>query len=254
MTDQHLGRRAVVIGAGIGGLAAAGAVAPFFEEVVILERDRLPSDATPRPGVPQGRHLHGLLGGGLKALSTLLPDFAGKLAAAGGVPIRMSADFCAEIGGHARRRHDLGWQGSMQSRPLLELAMQKALAAYPNVSLFSGHRVLAINTTPDGGQVTGIRHAVADSGAETLAADLVIDASGRGAPTLNLLQALDRPRPGRSRSASISATQAPCSPSPRMHRRIGCRGHPCRSRTEPPGRRRQRDRGRALDRDLVRPG
>jgi 2-polyprenyl-6-methoxyphenol hydroxylase-like FAD-dependent oxidoreductase len=195
MTNQHLGRRAVVIGAGIGGLAAAGAVAPFFEDVVILERDRLPSEAEPRPGVPQGRHLHGLLGGGLKALCALLPDFASKLTAAGAVPIRMSADFRAEVGGQERRRQDLGWQGVMQSRPLLERVMQTALAPYQNVLVLGGHRVLAINTTPDGARVTGVRHAVADSGAETLAADLVIDSSGRGVPTLNLLQALDRPRP-----------------------------------------------------------
>ncbi len=46
-----------------------------------------------------------------------------------------------------------------------------------------------------GGRSTGVRYAVADGGAETLAADLVVDASGRGAPTAGLLQALDRPRP-----------------------------------------------------------
>ena len=59
MTDQHLGRRAIVIGGGIGGLGAAAAMAPFFEEVVVLERDQLPDGVSPRSGVPQGRHLHG---------------------------------------------------------------------------------------------------------------------------------------------------------------------------------------------------
>lgn len=195
MTDQNVGRRAVVIGAGIGGLAAAGAVAEFFDEVVILERDRLRSDATPRSGVPQGRHLHGLLGGGLEALCALFPDFAAKLAKAGAVPIRMSTDFCAEIGARQRKRQDLGWQAFMQSRPLLEFVMLQALTACPNISVFCGHRVLGFAATPDGAQVTGVRHAVSDNGAETLAADLVIDASGRGAPTLSLLQALNRPAP-----------------------------------------------------------
>jgi 2-polyprenyl-6-methoxyphenol hydroxylase-like FAD-dependent oxidoreductase len=195
MTGKRVGRRAVVIGAGIGGLAAAGALAEFFEEVVILERDQLPSDATTRAGVPQGRHLHGLLGGGFEALCALFPDFASKLIDAGAVPIRMSIELCAEIGSRARNRQDLGWYGYMQSRPLLELVMQKALAAYPNVSVLCGHRVLALTATPDGAQVMGVRHAVSDSGAETLAADLVVDASGRGTPTVDLLQALDRPRP-----------------------------------------------------------
>ena len=41
--NRHLGRRAVVIGAGIGGLAAAGALAKYFERVDILERDGLAS-------------------------------------------------------------------------------------------------------------------------------------------------------------------------------------------------------------------
>ena len=40
--SRQLGRRAVVVGAGIGGLAAAGALAQYFERVDILERDRLP--------------------------------------------------------------------------------------------------------------------------------------------------------------------------------------------------------------------
>ena len=35
--SSHLGRRAVVIGAGLGGLSAAGALSPYFENVVVLE-------------------------------------------------------------------------------------------------------------------------------------------------------------------------------------------------------------------------
>ena len=36
-----VGRRAVVVGGGIGGLSMAGALAQYFEQVEILERDRL---------------------------------------------------------------------------------------------------------------------------------------------------------------------------------------------------------------------
>jgi flavin-dependent dehydrogenase len=45
-----LGKRAVVVGAGIGGLTAAGVLADYFERVVVLERDVLPEQtmrATP---------------------------------------------------------------------------------------------------------------------------------------------------------------------------------------------------------------
>ena len=51
-----LGRRAVVIGAGMGGLPAAGALAEYFEEVEIIERDGLPASAGSRSGTPQDRH------------------------------------------------------------------------------------------------------------------------------------------------------------------------------------------------------
>jgi len=53
--SSHIGRRAIVIGAGVSGLSAANALADHFEEVIVLERDELPYGATPRPGAPQGK-------------------------------------------------------------------------------------------------------------------------------------------------------------------------------------------------------
>jgi phytoene dehydrogenase-like protein len=53
MTAKFVGRQAVVVGAGMGGLAAARALADHFEQVVVLERDALPSDAAHRTGTPQ---------------------------------------------------------------------------------------------------------------------------------------------------------------------------------------------------------
>ncbi len=47
-------RRAVVIGAGIGGLTAATVLADHFKEVILLERDELPPGPLPRA---VGRHL-----------------------------------------------------------------------------------------------------------------------------------------------------------------------------------------------------
>ena len=50
MAPTLVGKQAVVVGAGMGGLAAAGALAEHFEWVVVLERDTLPSDAFTGPG------------------------------------------------------------------------------------------------------------------------------------------------------------------------------------------------------------
>jgi 2-polyprenyl-6-methoxyphenol hydroxylase-like FAD-dependent oxidoreductase len=50
LAHAHVGRRAVVIGAGISGLAAASTLADFFEEVTVVERDSLPRAPADRPG------------------------------------------------------------------------------------------------------------------------------------------------------------------------------------------------------------
>jgi len=52
----HLGGHAVVIGASMGGLLAARALADHYDQVTIVERDALPEFDEPRKGVPQGRH------------------------------------------------------------------------------------------------------------------------------------------------------------------------------------------------------
>ena len=51
-----IGRQAVVIGAGMGGLTAARALADFFDQVVVLERDSLPSQPATRAGIPELVH------------------------------------------------------------------------------------------------------------------------------------------------------------------------------------------------------
>jgi len=87
-----IGRQAVVIGAGMAGLPAAGVLADFFEHVVVVERDILPLDTSQRPGTPQARHTHGLLAGGQRALGELFPGFEQDLAVAGAVPVAPGLD------------------------------------------------------------------------------------------------------------------------------------------------------------------
>ena len=79
MVSTRIGKQAVVIGAGIGGLTAAGALADCFDQVVVLERDTLPSEPTHRAGTPQARHVHGLLLSGQRALSELFPGFEQRI-------------------------------------------------------------------------------------------------------------------------------------------------------------------------------
>jgi glycine/D-amino acid oxidase-like deaminating enzyme len=48
LTMARLGRRAIVIGAGMGGLLASRALADHYDEVTILERDAIPEADEPR--------------------------------------------------------------------------------------------------------------------------------------------------------------------------------------------------------------
>ena len=65
--------RAIVMGGSIAGLAASRVLSDHFHEVILVERDRFSAMGEHRRGVPQGRHTHGLLAGGLRALEALLP-------------------------------------------------------------------------------------------------------------------------------------------------------------------------------------
>jgi hypothetical protein len=52
-------KQALVVGAGVGGLAAAKAIAPHFEKVIVFDRGALPD-------APAPRHTHRLLAGGCR--------------------------------------------------------------------------------------------------------------------------------------------------------------------------------------------
>jgi 2-polyprenyl-6-methoxyphenol hydroxylase-like FAD-dependent oxidoreductase len=193
-----IGKQAVVIGAGVGGLAAARALAGFFEYVVVLERDELPACAADRQGTPQGRHNHALLAGGERALGALFPGFEQDLAQAGAVPLRVTADFCTEMPGFDPfPQRDLGWHVYSMSRPLIELTVRRRVEQSPNVTLRSRCRARTLETSGHQRAVTvvGVRCQDAEGRSETVPADLVVDASGSGVLTCKLLEAVGLQQP-----------------------------------------------------------
>ena len=195
-----LGKRAIVVGAGMGGLAAAGALADHFERVIVLERDRLAADAAHRAGTPQARHVHVLLAGGLRALETLFPGVTAAFLEAGAVPIRMALDTRSELEGYDPfPQRDLGWDNYSMSRPLAEYVVRKELTKRSNVELKEQCRVNAIVAAASDAAVSGVRVAGRDGEGEVLPADLVVDASGNGALTLAALQSTGRPLPEETR-------------------------------------------------------
>jgi len=191
--SNYLGERAIVVGGGLAGLSAARALSDRFRQVVILDRDELPDSATPRPGVPQGKHPHALLGGGLKALEQLFPGFGNELGRAGAVPINRGFDMLYEIPGQdAWPRIKFGWPTYAMSRPLIELTLRRQVERLTNVKVQGRCRVLNIIGESNTGVATGICYQTPDGNVETLQSDLIIDASGNGSLTLEFLKASGR--------------------------------------------------------------
>ena len=106
----------MVLGASMGGLLAARALADFYEMVTVVERDVLPDDPVNRRGVPQGRHVHALLGRGSQVLAELFPGFLDDLVAAG-VPVLDYTDLSTS-------GERIGWRGGCCSANLLRDRVQ----------------------------------------------------------------------------------------------------------------------------------
>jgi 2-polyprenyl-6-methoxyphenol hydroxylase-like FAD-dependent oxidoreductase len=189
-------KQAAVIGAGMAGLAAAKAVAPHFEKVIVFDRDALPDAPTPRLGTPQARHTHGLLPGGQRSLEGLFPGIELDFIGAGAVRIRQRRDMRLEIPGFDPfPQRDFGFDQFCLSRPALELVCRRRVEREPNIEFRPRTRVTDIIASPDNGSVAGVRFEDTRGTGGSLASDLVVDASGRASPTLRFLEAIGSAKP-----------------------------------------------------------
>src|ERR1700712_1061324 len=196
-----LGRHAVVLGASMGGLLAARVLADFYEAVTVVERDPMSGGATQRRGVPQGHHGHALLGRGSQVLDDLFPGFVDELVGAG-VPVLDYSDLSKAslcLGGHCLTRSGR-FAGVppvvIPSRPLLESRVRRRVQGITNVTVLDGYDVVELTSTTARDRVTGARVRSRETDVERLlSAELVVDATGRGARTPALLDALGFGRP-----------------------------------------------------------
>ena len=179
-----IGDHAVVLGASMGGLLAARVLADAYQRVTVVDRDVLPEAGVPRKGVPQGRHAHALLPSGAQVLDDLFPGFLAGLVAAGVPALGDFGELWFSVGGHLLcqdgRPDDPAY---LVSRPYLEGQVRGRVRALPNVRIKDGCEVAGLVTTPARDRVTGARVLPHGGGAEEILADLVVDATGRGART-----------------------------------------------------------------------
>jgi 2-polyprenyl-6-methoxyphenol hydroxylase-like FAD-dependent oxidoreductase len=177
-----LSEHAIVIGASIAGLCAARVLSDHYGQVTVYDRDALPESPCHRSAVPQDRHVHILMARGACEFETLFPGVLDDMVGAGVAKLENRPDaihFGAAghvLGtGHTLRREFTAY---VPSRKQLEWQIRRRAAALPNVEIV--HRdVDAPCFDGERGAVTGVMLA-APGQKEFVAADLVVDASGRG--------------------------------------------------------------------------
>jgi 2-polyprenyl-6-methoxyphenol hydroxylase-like FAD-dependent oxidoreductase len=170
-------RKAIVLGASIAGLLAARALSDSFEEVLLIERAELPDEPAPRPTVPQGRHSHGLLAGGIDALERLLPGLVAELGAKGCQSGDNLRDVSWVFDGKRLAVGDSRVPGLAVARPLLEHAIRARVLGLRGVRIRTGGRAVGLMVSD--GRVTGVRIVAPDGTEHTVSANLVVDAMGR---------------------------------------------------------------------------
>jgi 2-polyprenyl-6-methoxyphenol hydroxylase-like FAD-dependent oxidoreductase len=191
MAVASMARRAAVVGSGIAGLFTARVLSDYVDEVVLIDRDDIPASSETRKGVPQGKHFHALLPGGLGIAGDLFPGFADDLQAAGAVPCVGGRDFFAfrpegksyDLATYQPEPKPAGTIYFM-SRGLLEHTVRTRVAALPNVD--TRYCALVRHPLVVGDRITG----VLIDGGERIEADLVVDASGKNAPSVAWISAL----------------------------------------------------------------
>ncbi len=189
---MRLGKTAVVLGGSAAGLCAAGALAPHFDRVLVLERDELPAGAEHRRGVPQSKHPHFLLNSGRRAIGALFPGFEDDLIAAGGLLLMPSMDaaYLDGPGWSARKRSAMTMVYG--SRILIERVLRDKVRELANVVVREGVAVRGLTT--GNGEITGVGFTTS-GGDEHVDADFVVDAMGRGSPVAGWLAAAGWPEP-----------------------------------------------------------
>lgn len=173
-------KNAVVIGAGISGLLVSKVLSKYFESVIVLDKDILPSQPVNRQFVPQMTQTHIFLSKGQKIIEDFFPGF-GKELDNEGLPI-------ISIGRSMGWLNSRGWLSEFTptidihgcSRAFLEWKIRSMLKKV-NIEIIDNTEVTGLIYSK--GMVRGV-----DLGAKKLEAELVVDAGGRNSLTPKWLE------------------------------------------------------------------
>lgn len=179
--QKNIGRHALVIGGSMAGLLSARVLSDHFEQVTVIDRDSFPEKPDHRAGVPQSHHAHALLVRGQIIISQLFPGILDDLRADGALSVRGAVPIViVSPAGKlpAMRQED---EFIAFSRYLLEWHVRDRLTRRPGIRIISNTEVTSLLMAQDQSRVQGVH--VRERGTagriDILAADLIVDASGR---------------------------------------------------------------------------
>ncbi|HEV2376108.1 MAG TPA: FAD-binding protein, partial [Streptosporangiaceae bacterium] len=179
-----VGDRAVVLGGSLAALFAAKALSEGYDEVVLVDRDDLVGVREARRGAPQAKHINGLLARGSRAMEDLFPEITVEMVRNGCPLTDLAGTVRWYVAGVRLQQTRAGLTNVAARRPLMEWHVRERVQALPNVRFMERYDVTGLVTTPGRERVTGARvQPHGGGGEEVILADLVVDATGRGART-----------------------------------------------------------------------
>jgi 2-polyprenyl-6-methoxyphenol hydroxylase-like FAD-dependent oxidoreductase len=175
-------------------------LADAYDEVQIVDRDKIVGLREPRKTCPQTYQANGLLARGVHVMEELFPGITQQLIDHG-VPKGDLSGSCRWYaqGLRLKQQHgDLITLGVL--RPELEWHIRERVQQLPNVVFVEQHDILGVTATADNSRVTGARvQARGEKTERTIEADLVVDATGRGSRTPLWLEQLGYAKPEEER-------------------------------------------------------
>ena len=171
----------------MAGLLAARILADRFADVMIIERDQLPTEPVVRRGMPQGAHPHALLEAERATLEDLFPRYGKDLVSSGGVVVDFASDVNFYSEGDFLAHDQTPMETYSATRPLIEQIARQHVSNLDWVYIRSGCQVtdyLLDNTA------TAVEGVVIREGADEteITADLIVDATGRTSRTPTWLE------------------------------------------------------------------
>ncbi len=182
-------KKAIVIGGSIAGLLTARVLSDFFEDVVLIEKDKYVEGGKIRNGTPQAHHIHVLLAKGREIFQDFFPELEKDLIKKGANKI----DFLNDI----RYRLPSGWAPRFNSgivtfactRTLLENTIRHQIQKIPKIKIEQGEQITSFVLekpnkislkTKDGKEIHG---------------DLIVDCTGRNTKSPSWLEDIGFPKP-----------------------------------------------------------